>query len=472
MLRVYNTLARKKVIFKPKEKGLVRMYVCGPTVYGPAHIGHARTYVAFDIIRRYFEWKGFEVKLVVNITDVHDDMIRVANEQGKTIFELSKQYTELFFKDMKALKVKEASVYPKVSREIPDIIETIKLLEKKGYAYATEDGLYFDISRFKGYGKLSGIKPKQSITGTRVETDKYDKRQAHDFALWKKVKPNEPFWDSPWGPGRPGWHIECTTMSSKYLGLPLDIHCGAVDLVFPHHENEIAQSEAAYGTKPFVKYWLHTGFLTINAQKMSKSLGNYITVPELLSRIDPNVFRFFIAVRHYRSRVDYSDFAIEQAKNALQRLNDFIQRLYAVEHNNFSNEATNALKLAKKEFEKAMDDDFNTPLAWKVIFTLENKINIMLGKGILAKNNAKEIIAFFKDINSIFEVFETDKKTEDIPQECLEMIMQREKLRKEKRFEEADDLRAKLAAKGIAVFDTPQGPQWKKITTNSKDSKV
>ncbi|MEM4598238.1 MAG: cysteine--tRNA ligase [Candidatus Diapherotrites archaeon] len=461
MLRVYNTLTKKKVPFRPKEKGLVRMYVCGPTVYGPAHIGHARTYVAFDIIRRYLELKGLKVKLVVNITDVHDDMIKAANEQNKTIFELSEHYTEMFFKDMKALKVKEASFYPKVSEEIPSIIETIKLLEKKGYAYETEDGLYFDVSKFKGYGKLSGIKPKQSITGTRVDTDKYDKRQAHDFALWKKAKPNEPCWESPWGKGRPGWHIECTTMSSKYLGLPVDVHCGAVDLIFPHHENEIAQSEAAYGIKPFVKYWLHTGFLTINAQKMSKSLGNYITVPQLLSEIEPSIFRFFIATRHYRSRVDYSKDAVEQAKSALQRLNDFIQRLYTVDDDKYCKEASDAVKLAKNEFEKAMDDDFNTPIAWKAIFTLEKKVNILLGKGTFSKRNAEEVIAFVKYVNAVFDVFETEKKSDDIPSEYLEMIRLREKLRNEKRFKEADEIRDKLAAKGIVIFDTPQGPRWK-----------
>lgn len=461
MLKVYNTLTKKKVPFKPKEKGLVRMYVCGPTVYGPAHIGHVRTYVAFDIIRRYFELKGLKVKLVVNITDVHDDMIKVANEQNKTIFELSNHYSEMFFKDMKALKVKEASFYPKVSEEIPAIIETIKLLEKKGYAYETEDGLYFDVSKFKGYGKLSGIKPKHSITGTRVDTDKYDKRQAHDFALWKKAKPNEPFWESPWGKGRPGWHIECTTMSSKYLGLPVDVHCGAVDLIFPHHENEIAQSEAAYGIKPFVKYWLHTGFLTINAQKMSKSLGNYITVPQLLSEIEPSVFRFFIATRHYRSRVDYSKESIEQAKSALQRLNDFIQRLYAVDNGKYCKEASDVVCHAKKEFEKAMDDDFNTPIAWGAIFKLEKKVNILLEKGVFSKKNAEEVMAFLKHVNAVFDVFETEKKSDDIPSECLEMIRLREKLRNEKRFKEADEIREKLAAKGIVIFDTPQGPRWK-----------
>ncbi|MEM4662874.1 MAG: cysteine--tRNA ligase [Candidatus Diapherotrites archaeon] len=461
MLRVHNTLGDKKVPFKPNKAGIVRMYVCGPTVYGPAHIGHARTYVAFDIIRRYLEWKGFQVKLVVNITDVHDDMIKVANEQNTTIFELSKRYTELFFKDMKALKIKEASFYPKVSEEIPSIIETIKLLEEKGYAYETADGIYFDISKFKGYGKLSGVKTKESITGTRVATDKYDKKKVQDFALWKKAKPSEPYWESPWGKGRPGWHIECSTMSSKYLGLPIDIHGGAVDLIFPHHENEIAQSEAAYGIKPFVKYWLHTGFLTINGQKMSKSLGNYISVPELLANTDASVFRFFIATRHYRSKVDFSKEAMEHAKNTLDRLNDFIQRLYSVEGGANNKECSLMVALAKKEFEKAMDDDFNTPLAWKSIFVLENKVNSFLSKEAFSKENAEEVIKFLKEINTIFDVLDTEKKSDEISNEDKELILYREKLRKERKFKEADEIREKLAAKGIMIFDTPQGPKWK-----------
>ena len=461
MIYVHNTLGDKKEPFKPKEKGIVRMYVCGPTVNGPAHIGHARTYIAFDIIRRYFEWKGLKVKLVVNITDVHDDMIKTANAQNITIFELAEKYSKIFFNDMKALKIKEASVYPRVTQEIGAIIETIKLLEKKGYAYETADGLYFDISKFKEYGKLSGVKPHKGITGTRVETDKYDKRKVQDFALWKKEKPNEPSWESPWGKGRPGWHIECSAMSSKYLGLPLDIHGGGMDLAFPHHENEIAQSEAAYGIKPFVKYWLHTGFLSVEGMKMSKSLGNFITVPELLQNYDANVFRFFIATKHYRSRIDFSRDAMVHAANTLARLNDFVQRLYEVDAQGKSKDAENSVANARKEFEKAMDDDFNTPLAWKAIFELEKETNKLMARGLLTKNGAKAVIDFLNEINSIFDVLCMEKKTPEISVEDKKLIELREKFRKEKNFAEADRIREKLAKKGILLIDTPQGTKWR-----------
>ncbi|MCD6478750.1 MAG: cysteine--tRNA ligase [Candidatus Diapherotrites archaeon] len=460
MIYVHNTMGDKKEPFKPEKKGIVRMYVCGPTVYGPAHIGHARTYIAFDIIRRYLEWKGYNVKLVINITDVHDDMIARANELNTTIFELADKFIKKFFADMKALKVKEASVYPRVTQEIEPIIETIKILEEKGYAYETKDGVYYDISKFPEYGKLSGIKPSKSITGTRVETDRYDKRSVQDFALWKKAKPNEPFWESPWGEGRPGWHIECSVMSSKYLGLPIDIHGGAVDLIFPHHENEIAQSEAAYDVKPFVKYWLHTGFLVIEGQKMSKSLGNFITVPELLEKYDARVFRFFIATKHYRSRVDFAKDAMVHATNTLKRLDDFIQRLYEVEASGPCN-VDAIISKAKKEFEQAMDDDFNAPLAWRAIFNLETEANRLMAANKLTKDASAKIIDFLKDINRIFDVFSFERKQAQLAEEDMRLIKLREKLRKEKRFAEADKIREQLKKKGIILIDTPEGTKWR-----------
>jgi cysteinyl-tRNA synthetase len=452
----------KKELFKPEKPGLVRMYVCGPTVYGPAHIGHARTYIAFDIIRRYLEWKGYNVKLVINITDVHDDMIAKANELKITIFELADKFIKKFFADMKALKVKEASVYPRVTQEIEPIIETIKILEEKGYAYETKDGVYYDISKFSEYGKLSGVKPSKSITGTRVDTDRYDKRSVQDFALWKKAKPDEPFWESPWGEGRPGWHIECSVMSSKYLGLPIDIHGGAVDLIFPHHENEIAQSEAAYDVKPFVKYWLHTGFLVIEGQKMSKSLGNFITVPELLEKYDARVFRFFIATKHYRSRVDFTKDAMVHATNTLKRLDDFIQRLYEIEASGACN-VDAIISKARKEFEQAMDDDFNAPLAWRAIFNLETEANKLMAANKLTKDASAKIIDFLKDINRIFDVFSFERKQAQLAEEDMRLIKLREKLRKEKRFAEADEIREQLKKKGILLIDTPEGTKWRLV---------
>src|SRR3989344_6508723 len=261
MLKLYNTLARKEEEFKPIEKGKIKMYVCGPTVYGPGHIGHARTYIAFDIIRRYLEYRGYKVKYVVNITDVHDDMITKAREQGITIFQLADKNIALFLKDIDELGIARPDVMPRVTAHIKEIIEMVKALQEKGFAYETDDGVYFSIRKFKDYGKLGKIRVKKGVTGTRVETDKYEKDNPMDFALWKKAKEGEPSWPSPWGEGRQGRHIECSAMSTKYLGARFDIHGGAVDLVFPHHENEIAQSEAALGKKPFVKYWMHAGFL-------------------------------------------------------------------------------------------------------------------------------------------------------------------------------------------------------------------
>ena len=330
MLKVYNTLSRKVEEFRPIKGKEIGMYVCGPTVYGPGHIGHARTYTAFDIIRRYFEYRGYKVNYVVNITDVHDDIIKKANEQGTTIFKLADRNIGLFLKDLDALGIKRPDKMPRVTGHIKEIISMVETLEKKGFAYETDDGVYFSVSKFPSYGGLSRIKSKKSVTGTRVETDKYEKHAAMDFALWKKCKDGEPSWPSKWGQGRPGWHIECSAMSTKYLGEQFDVHGGAVDLVFPHHENEICQSEACYGNGPFVKYWLHAGFLNVKGEKMSKSLGNFITIPELLEKYDPKAFRYFIASLHYRSRIDFTEKAMESAAKGLEKWNNFIQGLVAV----------------------------------------------------------------------------------------------------------------------------------------------
>src|SRR3989344_7446976 len=338
MLSVYNTRTRKVEEFTPLKKGEIGMYVCGPTVYGPGHIGHARTYTAFDIIRRYLDFRGFRVKYVVNITDVHDDMIKAANEKGITIFELAGKNIALFMKDLEALGIKKPDVMPRVTEHIKEIIEMVETLKKKGFAYETDDGVYFAISKFKDYGKLGNVKPKKSVSGTRVETDKYEKENPMDFALWKKAKEGEPSWESPFGAGRPGWHIECSAMSSKYLGKQFDVHGGAVDLVFPHHENEIAQSEACFGKSPFVKYWLHAGFLNVAGEKMSKSLGNFITIPELLEKYDAKAFRYFIASLHYRSRVDFNDEAIAQAGKNLEKWDNLIQELLSLAEGKGGNE--------------------------------------------------------------------------------------------------------------------------------------
>jgi len=462
MVRVKNTLGGKKEELVPAEKGKVRMYVCGPTVYGPAHIGHARTYIAFDIIRRYLEYRGFKVKLVMNITDVHDDMIKRAGEEGITIFELGERNIELFFRDMEALRIKKADAYPQVTKEIPGIVNTVKKLVEKGYAYETEDGVYYDVAKFADYGKLSGIKFKKGKTGTRVDTDKYEKKQAQDFALWKKEKPGEPGWDSPWGKGRPGWHIECSVMSSKHLGIPVDIHGGAMDLVFPHHENEIAQSEAAFGKKPFVKYWLHTGFLNVEGSKMSKSLGNFITIPELLKEFSAEEFRFFIASTHYRSRISFSRKDMEKYSKTLANLNEFIKRLQEAEgENSDSAAAEKIVEKAREAFTREMDDDFNFPNAWSAVFEFESGMNRLIAEGKAGKKEALAALEFLREIDTVFGVLSFEEKG-GLDGEIEGLIAERERLREEKKFDEADEIRDRLKARGITLLDTPQGTKWRK----------
>ncbi len=463
MLRLYNTLTRKIEIFRPITKGHVGMYVCGPTVYGPGHIGHARTYTAFDIIRRYLEYKNYRVKYVVNITDVHDDMIKQANKEGITIFQLADKNIPLFMKDLDALGIARPAIMPRVTEHIKEIIEMVKTLQQKGFAYETEDGVYFAIQKFRGYGKLAKIKVKKSVTGTRVETDKYEKENPMDFALWKKSKPGEPSWKSPWGEGRPGWHIECSAMSTKYLGPQFDIHGGAVDLVFPHHENEICQSEAALGSKPFVKYWMHAGFLNVDGEKMSKSLGNFITIPELLSKSDPKAFRFFIASLHYRSRVDFNDEAIARAAKSLAKWNATIAQLLLVRGGEQNPAVKEAISEARKNFISHMDSDFNLPNAWAALYAFQSSINSSLASQKISELDAKEAIEFFRELNSIFGFFEFSQKEEQLLPELMQLIELREKFRKEKNFVQSDKLREELRSKGIELLDTAQGQKWKKI---------
>lgn len=470
--------------------------MCGPTVYGPGHIGHARTYTAFDIIRRYLEWKGYKVTYVVNITDVHDDMIKQAGKEGITIFELADKNIKIFMKDIEALGIKKPTETPRVTEHINEIIGMVKTLQEKGFAYETDDGVYFQVSKFKGYGKLSHIKVKKSVTGTRVETDKYEKDNPMDFALWKKAKPGEPSWKSPWGQGRPGWHIECSAMSAKYLGEQFDVHAGAVDLVFPHHENEICQSEACFGVHPFVKYWLHAGFLNVRGEKMSKSLGNYITIPELLAKYDAKAFRYFISSLHYRSRVDFNDKAIESAAKSLGKWDNTIQELLSAVDSqtvpmkgkdtdgsrkakaragNETGEDGARLDLkgtaveklvagARRDFEKHMDSDFNLPNAWAALYRFQAEINSLLAERKMSGAEAEKVLSFLRELNSIFGFFTFEKKTaQELPAEIMALIEKREAARRQKNFAESDRIRAELREKGIELLDTPEGVKWKKI---------
>ena len=495
MLKLFNTLSRKKEAFKPLHGKTVNMYVCGPTVYGPGHIGHARTYVAFDIIRRYLEYEGFQVNYVVNITDVHDDMIATANKEGITIFQLAERNIPIFFEDMEKMHIKKATANPRVTENIEGIIGMTSKLLEKGIGYETADGVYFSIKKFKGYGKLSKVKLKKEVTGTRVETDKYDKEHPSDFALWKKAKPTEPSWESPFGNGRPGWHIECSVMSTKHLGYPIDIHGGAVDLIFPHHENEIAQSEAYFSKKPFVKYWLHTGFLNVKGEKMAKSLGNFITIPEMLKKYDPKAFRYFIAEAHYRSRIDFNEKSMEKAKASLEKINRLVQSLQeikagigskaekaedvqsALEAGNEANagnenkkskagnenkEVQKLIDSARKKFKAAMENDFNTPIAIAVVHEFVRKCNGMLNKGKLGKIDSEKILGFMGEIDSVFKFLTFEKESLELPTEILELVEKREAARKDKNWQLADEIRAQLREKGYQILDTKEGPKLEK----------
>ncbi|MCX6738335.1 MAG: cysteine--tRNA ligase [Candidatus Parcubacteria bacterium] len=465
MIKVYNSLSKKEEIFKPLKDKKVAFYVCGPTVYGPGHIGHARTYIAFDIIRRYLEYKGYDVRYAMNITDIHDDIITAAQMQKTDIFTLGNKYTKMFLHDQNNLGIKKANFYPRVTENIKEIIKFIQELEEKGFAYEKDDSVYFDVSKFKDYGKLSGIKIKKAKTGTRVETDKYERKEAIDFVLWKKAKPGEPFWESPWGQGRPGWHIECSVMIKKHLGEQIDIHAGAIDLLFPHHENEIAQTEAIAKKKPFVKYWLHGGLLMINGQKMSKSLGNFITIEQVLEKWDSRVIRMFVASSHYQSKLNWSERNLLQAKKNLEKIEEFIEKLKTQnvkgKTTTNSKQIESLIRKSKKEFEVAMDDNFNTPEALAVLFEMMKSINPLLDKNKIDKKQAKDILEFLKNIDKIFNFIFPGKK-EAIPEQIKELVKKREKSRKDKQWQKADEIRKQIEQLGFNIKDTANGTEVKK----------
>ena len=455
MIELYNTLTRKKEIFKPLRDGKVSFYACGPTVYGPGHIGHARTYIAFDVIRRYLEYKGYKVKFVMNITDVHDDIINSAIKEKIDIFTLGNKYASLFLKEQKNLGIKKASAYPRVTEHIDEIIKFIEVLEKKGFAYEKNDSVYFDVSKSKNYGKLSRIKLKEAKVCTRVNTDKYEKKEPCDFVLWKKAKVGEVSWTSPWGNGRPGWHIECSVMNKEHLGEQIDIHAGARDLIFPHHENEIAQSEAMTG-KPFVKYWLHGGLLRINGQKMSKSLDNYITISDSLKKWNVRIIRAFVISSSYQSDINWSEKNLSQAKENINRIDEFINKLKCVKNDENKAKIKKIIFDANQSFEVAMENNFNTPEALAAIFELIKRINPFLDKNQITKTQAKEILSFLKKIDKVFNfIFPVQK--EKIPLVIKDMVKRRKQLRKEKKWAESDNIRKEIERLGFEIKDTATG---------------
>ncbi|WXG46485.1 MAG: cysteine--tRNA ligase [Candidatus Atabeyarchaeum deiterrae] len=475
VLAVYNSLTEKLEEFKPLEGKKVKMYVCGVTVYDYAHIGHARTYVAFDVIKRYLKYRGYDVYHVQNITDVDDKIIARANELGISPIELASRFALEAEKDLNALGIEKADIYPRVTDHVPEIIKFIQTLIKKGYAYQANGDVYFSVKKFLGYGDLSHQSIHEVLSGARVEIDE-KKKDPVDFSLWKNSKKGELSFESPWGRGRPGWHIECSTMSTKYLGDRFDIHGGAKDLIFPHHENEIAQSEAATGKKPFVKYWLHTGFLNAGGEKMSKSLGNFVTIRDLLQECDADAFRLFILSAHYRSPIDFEKKILEQAKRNLTRVTSVVQGLEKqVEElsNEKQGEDVSSYEHGAAEIERryieAMDNDFNTPEAVVAFQDLVKLGNKALTSG-ADKSSLTLILETLRRLSLVFGLSsigaEVEKTETELPDEARKLIEEREEARKKKNWKKSDDIRAQLGKMGIVIEDTAKGTSWKYADTS------
>jgi len=464
-MKIFNTMTRQKEEFVPIKPNEITMYVCGPTVYNYFHIGNARTFLVFDTIRRYFEYRGYKVKFVQNFTDIDDKMIKRANEENTTVRELGDRYIEEYYKDADGLNIERATVNPRATEYIEEIIKFIQDLIDKGYAYEVDGDVYFSTKKFKEYGKLSGQNLDDLQAGARISVDER-KKDPMDFAVWKSEKPGEPSWDSPWGKGRPGWHIECSCMAHKILGETIDIHAGGADLVFPHHENEIAQSEARSG-KPFANYWMHSAYLNINNKKMSKSLNNFFTTREILEKYDAEVVRLFMLSAHYRTPLNFSDELLESAKASKERLYNAIGNLERlideVKTENLKEEEKayiENLNSYKGKYIDKMDDDFNTADAISVIFDLIKDINTNIGV-----DSSKELIKYCLDlIRELGKPLGILQKStiEDLNSEIEALIEERQQARKNKNWALADKIRDDLKARGIILEDTPQGVRWKK----------
>lgn len=473
-LRVYNTLTKEKELFVPVEPGKVKMYVCGVTPYNHPHIGNARPFVSWDVFRRWLEFSGYDVLHVQNFTDVDDKIIAAANKEGVTWDEIAGRYISSYFEVMDQLNIRRAHVYPRVSTHIAEIIAMVEKLVENGHAYAVDGDVYFKVESFDAYGKLSGRSLDDMKAGARVDVDER-KTNPMDFALWKSAKPGEPAWESPWGPGRPGWHIECSAMSLKYLGEMFDFHGGGSDLIFPHHENEIAQTEATTGRSPFVKYWLHNGFITVNEEKMSKSLGNFFTVLEILAHFAPEVLRFFILSTHYRSPLDFSDARLTEAARGLERLT--VARTNLAElamaqgqgENRLSAPTAAEAQALWAAFAEAMDDDFNTALAISHMFSLAKLINIyqqaVVSGDVLPDGKLTALLAaFYERMAAIIGLFEAKEESASAGEAGLmdALIAWRAEAKQAKDYQLADVIRNRLQAAGYVLEDTPQGVRWKK----------
>lgn len=463
-MKIFNTMTRRKEEFVPLDKNEVKIYACGPTVYNYIHIGNARPLCVFDVLRRYLEYRGYNVRFVQNFTDVDDKIIKRANEEGLSFEEVSKKYIKEFWTDAHGLNFKDATVHPKATENIDEIINIIKTLEEKGYAYAVDGDVYYRTLKFKDYGKLSHQPIEDLQSGARIAIGE-KKENPLDFALWKAAKEGEPYWDSPWGKGRPGWHIECSAMNKRYLGDSIDIHCGGKDLVFPHHENEIAQSEAA-NDAPFVKYWMHNGYINVDNVKMSKSLGNFKTVREIANVYGYEVIRYFLISSHYRSPINYSIDIIEQCQSALDRLYTCRESLDFAIRNAKSDidDDEKILKLiasTKDEFIKAMDDDLNTADGIAAVFNLVSTINTEIINKEVSLNVCKKAAEMFDELTGVLGLL-YNRKSNDIDDDIEKLIEQRQTARANKDWATADKIRDELKAKGIILKDTPQGVTWTK----------
>lgn len=463
-MKIYNTLTRKKEEFVPITPGEVKMYSCGPTVYNYFHIGNARPFIMFDLMRRYLEYRGYKVTFVQNFTDIDDKVIKKANEENTTYDKIADRYIAEYFVDSKGLGIKPATVHPKATENIPEIIDIVSTLVDKGYAYEANGDVYFRTRAFKEYGKLSHQPLEDLEAGARIDVREH-KEDPMDFALWKAAKPGEPSWDSPWGKGRPGWHIECSAMARKYLGETIDIHSGGVDLCFPHHENEIAQSECANG-KPFAHYWMHNAFLNVDNQKMSKSLGNFFTVRDAAKVYGYDAIRFFMVSAHYRTPINYSQESLEQAQASLARINAAISNLRFLSEKAADGEMTEKEKASaasledyKKRFCDAMDDDLNSADAVSVIFELVREANTVSGEKDVTKAYAACALAMIDELCGVLGICQGGEE-DNVDQEIEELIAKRQEARKAKNFAEADRIRDELKAKGIILEDTPQGVKW------------
>lgn len=462
-IQLYNTLTRKKEAFVPLEEGKVKMYVCGPTVYNYIHIGNSRPAIVFDTVRRYFEFRGYDVNYISNFTDVDDKLIRAAKELGEDVPTIAERFIDAYFEDVTALGCKRADVHPRVTESMDIIIDFISALIDKGFAYEAGGDVYFRTRKFDGYGKLSHQSIDELKVGARIERGE-KKQDALDFALWKAAKEGEIYWESPWGKGRPGWHIECSAMAKKYLGDTIDIHAGGQDLAFPHHENEIAQSEALTG-KTFARYWMHNGYINIDNEKMSKSLGNFVLVHDIIQKHDPQVLRFFMLSVHYRNPINYSEELLENTKSALERLKTSYQNLKHRRESSTGLTDDNCQWVKqigglREQFIKEMDDDFNTANAVSVLFDLSKLANQYL----MEKTTAVEVIdRFTKEFEELFGVLGLKLGGEDLLDEEIEaLIEKRNQARKDRDFKLSDEIRDQLKDMNIILEDTPQGTRWKR----------